>query len=64
MQKEATCLSFIIIGDGIIADPEKVKVMRQMLPPTCVTKISFIGVCSHHRRFIPNFSVIEKAPIR
>ena len=36
MQEETQYLGFIISEDGIMADPDKVKVMRQMLPPTCV----------------------------
>ena len=44
-----------------MVDPDKVMVMRQMLPPTCVRKVrSFIGMCSYYRRFIPNFSAIAK----
>ena len=36
MQKETQYLGFIINEDCIMADPNKVKVMRQMLPSTCV----------------------------
>ena len=36
MQKETQYLGFIISQDGIMADLDKVKVMRQMLPATCV----------------------------
>ena len=44
-----------------MADPNKVKVMRQMLPPTCVREVRcIIGMCSYYRRFIPNFSAIAK----
>ena len=65
MQKETWYLGFIIIEDGIMADPNKVKIMRQILPPTYVREVrSFIGVCSCHRWFIPHFSVIAKPLIR
>ena len=61
MQKATQYWGFIISEDGIMADPDKVKVMRQMLPPTCVRKIrSFIGMCSYYRSFIPNFSGLAK----
>ena len=65
MHKETQYLGFLINEDGIIADPDKVKVMRWMLPPTCLWDIrSFIGICSYYRRFIPNFSAIAKLLIR
>ena len=61
MQKETQYLGFIISEDGIMADPDKFKVMRWMLPPTCVQEVrNFIGMCSYYRRFIPNFSPIVK----
>ena len=48
-----------------MADPTKVKLMRQMLPPACVREVrSFIGMCSYYRRFIPNFSANVKPLIR
>ena len=56
MQKETWYMGFS--EDGIMADPDTVKVMRQMLPPTC------IGMCSYYRRFIPNFSATAKHIIR
>ena len=65
MQKETQYQGFIISEDGIMADSEKVKVMRQMLPPICVQEIiSFIGMCSYYSRFISNFSPIVKPLIR
>ena len=65
MQKVTKYLGFIISEDGIMADPNKVKVMRQMLPPTCVREVRhFIGLCNHYRRFISNFSAIVKPVIR
>ena len=65
MQKETQYLGFLISEDGNMADPDKVKVLRQMLPPTCVGEVrSFIGMCRYYRRFIPNSSAIAKALIR
>ena len=65
MQKETQYLGFIIGKDDIMADPEKVKVMRQILPPTCVTEVrSFIGICSYYRSFTPNILAIVKLLIR
>ena len=65
MHKETHYLGFIISEDGIMADPDKVKVMREMLPPTYVREIRcFIGMCSYYRKFIPNFLAIAKPLIR
>ena len=36
MQKETQYLGFVISDDGIIVDPDYVKVMREILPPTCI----------------------------
>ena len=36
MQKETQYPGFIISEDAMMADPDKVKVMWQILPPTCV----------------------------
>ena len=56
IQKETQYLDFIVSEDSIMADPDKVKVMRKMLPPTCVTEAgSFISMCSYYRSFIPDF---------
>ena len=65
MQKEIQYLGFIMSESGIMTDPDKVRVIRQMLPPTCVREVrSFIGICSYYRRFIPNFKAIVKPLIR
>ena len=61
LQREIHYLIFIISRDGIMADPDKVKVRRQMQTPTCTHDArSFIGMCSDYRRLIPNFSAIAK----
>ena len=65
MQKETQYLVSIIIKEDIMADHDKVKVMGQILPPTCVREVrSFIGMCSNYKRFITNFLAIMKTLIR
>ena len=65
MQKETHYPGFIIGEDGIIVDPDMVKVMRQMLPSTCILEVRiFIGMCKYYRRFIPKLSAIVKLFIR
>ena len=39
MQKDTKYLGFIISEGDIMADPDKIKVMRWMLPPTCVREV-------------------------
>ena len=65
IQDETQYLGFINSKDGIMTDPEKVRVIRGMSPPTTVKGVrSFIGMCSYYRRFIPNFSEIAKPIIK
>ena len=61
LQKETQYLGSIINESGIMADPDKVHVIRNMVPPKCERELrSFIGICSYYRGFIPNFSAIAK----
>ena len=61
LQKETEYLGFIIRESGIMADPDKVHVIRNMVPPKYVREVrSFTGMCRHYRKFIPKFSAIEK----
>ena len=53
LQKETQYLGFIISKSGIMTYPDKVHVIRNMVPPKCVREVrSFIGMCNYHRRFI------------
>ena len=65
IQKETQYLGFINSEDGIMADHDKVKVIRQILPPTCIQEVgSFSGMCSFYRRCIPHFTANAKSLIR
>ena len=46
-------LEHVISGEGVLVDPEKVKVMVEWTRPTSVFKIrSFLGPTGYYRRFI------------
>ena len=48
-----------------MADPGKVKFIKEMPPPTNVHEVrGFIGMCSYYRRFLPNFSQIAMPLIK
>ena len=62
LQKETWYLGFIISESGIMPDPDKVHVIRNMVPPKCVSEVrSFIGMCSYYRTFIPIFVSYRKS---
>ena len=64
-QKETQYLGFIVDGNGVRPDPEKVKVIKQMLPPENVRDVrGFLGMMSYYRRFCPNFSEIGSPLIK
>ena len=58
-KKETKYLGFVILERGISPDPEKVKVMKNLPPPTNVREVrGAIGMLSYYRRYLPNFSEI------
>jgi hypothetical protein len=54
-------LGHTISKDGISVDPSKVKEVMDWKPPKSVHQIcSFLGLAGYYRRFIPDFSRIDK----
>ena len=47
-EKQTQYLGFIVDGNGVRPDPEKVKVIKQMLPPENVREVrGFLGMMSY-----------------
>ena len=58
-------LGFIVGGDGIEVDPEKISVLENWQVPNTVRGIqSFLGFCNFYRRFIRNHGRIARPLVR
>lgn len=54
-------MGYIVLGEGIRSDPEKVEAMKQMAPTTTVIGVtSFIGMTRFYRQCMPNYSDIAQ----
>jgi len=60
-QEETHYLGFVISGEGVKPDEQKVAAIRNLAAPSSVREVrGFVGMCSYYRRFIPNFSKIAE----
>ena len=54
-------LGFLVTSDGILPNPNKVKAIDSILPPTTLKELkSFLGMTSYYRRFIQDYAKIAK----
>lgn len=60
-QQEVKFLGFLVSGNGIRSDPNKVEVVRDWPRPTNMKELQrFLGFCAFYHRFIANLSTMAK----
>ncbi len=59
LHDEVKYLGHVITNDGILPDPNKIKVIKELTPPKSVKGVrSLIGMTSYYRPYIPDYAKI------
>ena len=60
-QTEVKLLGFVVSGNGLKADPDKVAAISNMSPPDSVKQVrSFLGMTGYYRTCMPSYAHVSE----
>ncbi|XP_075150715.1 uncharacterized protein LOC142224817 [Haematobia irritans] len=61
LEREVEFLGYVILPDGVRADPKKIQAIKMILPPQNHKELkSFLGMTSYYRKFIKDYAKVAK----
>jgi len=61
LKEKVNYLGHVISAESITPDPDKVKAIQEMVPPSSVHDVrSFLGMSGYYRKFVPNSADIAR----